>query len=284
MNQLLGAHVSTSGGVANAVKLANKLGFTAMQIFSKNNNRWFQRPFTEKEIGEFKTNLKKSNIKFVCVHDSYLINLCATNLNFKTKSDKAFLDEIERCMQLGIEYLNFHPGAHCGAGEEHGIKIIAEAINKAHEKTKGYNVSSMLEATAGQGSAVGYRFEQLKEIIDLVEDKKRISVCIDTAHIFAAGYELRTMEGYNETIKEFDEIIGLEKLKCIHMNDSKKPLGSRVDRHDHIGKGLIGLDGFKNIMNDKRIEHVPKILETPKGKEHLEDVENIKVLKSLIEK
>ncbi|MDO8550856.1 MAG: deoxyribonuclease IV [Ignavibacteria bacterium] len=282
MNHLLGAHTSTTGGVGAAVDLASKLGFTAMQIFSKNNTRWHQRPFSEKEIYDFKTKLKNSNIKFVCVHDSYLINLCANNLEFKMKSDNAFLDEIERCHQLGIEYLNFHPGAHCGAGEQEGIKIIAEALNIAHEKTKDYKVSSMLEATAGQGSAVGYRFEHLQEIIDLVEVKERMSVCIDTAHIFAAGYDIRTPEVYEKTMKEFDEIVGFEKLKCFHMNDSKKSLGSRVDRHDHIGKGLIGKEGFSNIMNDKRLEHIPKILETPKGKEHLEDVENIKVLKSLI--
>lgn len=281
-NHLLGAHTSTSGGVASAVDLANKLGFTAMQIFSKNNTRWTQRPFKESEIRGFKIKLKASGIKYVCVHDSYLINLCADKPEFKKKSDEAFLDEIERCHQLGIEYLNFHPGSHGGRGEEEGIKKIAEALNIAHDKTKGYNVSSMLEATAGQGSAIGYRFEHLREIIDLVDDKKRMSVCIDTAHIFAAGYDIRTSETYKKTMNEFDDIVGFKYLKCFHMNDSKKPLGSRVDRHDHIGKGLIGLEGFRNIMNDKKLIHIPKILETPKGKEHLEDIENIKVLKSLI--
>jgi deoxyribonuclease-4 len=282
MIQLLGAHTSTSGGTAAAVELADKLGFTAMQIFSKNNTRWAQRPFKESEIQDFKKKLKNSNIKYVCVHDSYLINLCADNPEFKKKSDEAFLDEIERCQQLGIEYLNFHPGSHGGKGEKEGIKVIAESINIAHDKTKGYKVSSMLEATAGQGSAIGYRFEHLREIIDMVEDKVRMSVCIDTAHIFAAGYDIRTPDAYKKTIKEFDDVVGLEYLKCFHMNDSKKPLGSRVDRHEHISKGLIGLEGFRNIMNDKKVAHIPKILETPKGKEHLEDVENIKILKSLI--
>ncbi len=279
---LLGAHTSTSGGVGSAVDLAEKLGFTAMQIFSKNNTRWSQRPYKPSEIEEFKTKLKASELKFVCVHDSYLINLCANNPEFKKKSEAAFLDEIERCHQLGIEYLNFHPGSHGGDGEDKGIKAIAEALNIAHDKTQGYNVSSMLEATAGQGSAIGYKFEHLREIIDLVEDKDRMSVCIDTAHIFAAGYDIRTPEAYKKTMKEFDDIVGLEYLKCFHMNDSKKALGSRVDRHDHIGKGLIGLDGFRNIMNDKKIVHIPKILETPKGKDQLEDVENINMLKSLI--
>ena len=282
MIQLLGAHTSTSGGTAAAVELADKLGFTAMQIFSKNNTRWAQRPFKESEIQDFKKKLKNSNIKYVCVHDSYLINLCADNPEFKKKSDEAFLDEIERCQQLGIEYLNFHPGSHGGKGEKEGIKAIAESINITHDKTKGYKVSSMLEATAGQGSAIGYRFEHLRGIIDLVEDKQRMSVCIDTAHIFAAGYDIRTPDAYKKTIKEFDEVVGLKYLKCFHMNDSKKPLGSRVDRHEHIGKGLIGLEGFRNIMNDKKLFNIPKVLETPKGKEHLEDVENIKILKSLI--
>jgi len=282
MNQLLGAHTSISGGVSKSVELAEKLGFTAMQIFTKNNNRWFQKRLNEKEINAFKSKLKKSNIKFVVAHDSYLINLCATKKIILEKSRKAFLDELERCKLLGITLLNFHPGAHLGSGEEEGIKRIAESLNIAHEKTKDYNVSSMLETTAGQGTTIGYRFEQLREIIDRVEMKERMTVCIDTAHVFAAGYDIKDPKSFNEIIKEFDDIIGLEKLKCFHMNDSKKPLGSRVDRHEHIGKGFIGLEGFKNIMDDERLARIPKILETPKGKEQLEDLENLKVLKSLI--
>ncbi len=282
MNQLLGAHTSTEGGVAAALDLASKLGFTAMQIFSKNNNRWSAKPFSEKEINDFKTKHAASIIQFTVVHDSYLINLCASSSEILEKSRTAYLDELNRCEQLGIPYLNFHPGSHMGAGEKEGIKLIAESLNIAHEKTKGFKVNSMIEVTAGQGSTLGYRFEQVREIIDLIEVKNRMSVCIDTAHIFAAGYDIKSPVSYEETIKEFDEIVGLKLLKCIHMNDSKKPLGSRVDRHEHIGKGFIGKEGFKNIMNDKRLEHVPKVLETPKGKEHLEDVENLKVLKSLI--
>jgi len=282
LNQLLGAHTSTEGGIAAALDLASKLGFTAMQIFSKNNNRWSAKPFSEKEINDFKTKHAASIIQFTVVHDSYLINLCASSSEILEKSRAAYLDELNRCEQLGIPYLNFHPGSHMGAGEKEGIKLIAESLNIAHEKTKGFKVNSMIEVTAGQGSTLGYRFEQVREIIDLIEVKNRMSVCIDTAHIFAAGYDIKSPVSYEETIKEFDEIVGLKLLKCIHMNDSKKPLGSRVDRHEHIGKGFIGKEGFKNIMNDKRLEHVPKVLETPKGKEHLEDVENLKVLKSLI--
>ena len=192
------------------------------------------------------------------------------------------LDELERCELLEIPHLNFHPGSHLGAGEDDGIKLIAESINIVHNKTKGYKVSSMLETTAGQGTAIGYRFEQLQQIIDLVEQKERMTVCIDTAHIFAAGYDIKDSKNFKEAIKEFDEIIGLDRLKCFHLNDSKKPLGSRVDRHEHIGKGFIGEEGFSNIMNDERLREIPKILETPKGKEQLEDLENLKMLRGLI--
>ena len=282
MDQLLGAHTSTAGGVSKSVDLAGKLGFTAMQIFTKNNNRWFQKPLDEKEIEAFKSKLKTSKIKFVVSHDSYLINLCAKNKSILKKSRTAFMDELERCELLGIPYLNFHPGAHLGAGENEGIKLIAESLNISHNKTKGYKVSSMLETTAGQGTAIGYRFEHLQEIIDLVEEKERMNVCIDTAHIFAAGYNIKGTKEFKKVIKAFNEIIGLDKLKCFHMNDSKKELGSRVDRHEHIGKGFIGLEGFSNIMNDKRLKMIPKILETPKGKEQMEDLENITALKKLI--
>jgi deoxyribonuclease-4 len=280
--QLLGAHNSIAGGVDKAIDLADKLGFTAMQIFTKNNNRWFQKPLAEKEIDTFKSKLKKSKLKFVVSHDSYLINLCAKNKSILKKSREAFYDEIERCHLLGIKFLNFHPGAHLGNGEDYGIKLIAESINQVHHKTKDYKVSSMLEATAGQGTNLGYRFEHLAKIIELVEDKKRMSVCIDTAHIFAAGYDIKNASSYKKVMKDFDEIIGLKRLKCIHTNDSKKELGSRVDRHEHIGKGFIGKEGFANIMKDKQLEKVPKILETPKGKEQKEDLANLKVLRSLI--
>jgi deoxyribonuclease-4 len=284
LEQLLGAHTSINGGVSTAVDLAERLGFTAMQIFTKNNNRWYAKELSENEIEKFRMRLESSKIKFVVAHDSYLINLCSKELEMLNKSRDSFLDELKRCELLGIPHLNFHPGAHLGLGEDEGIKIIAESLNVAHSKTPGYKVTSMIEATAGQGSAIGYKFEHLRKIIDLVEEKDRITICIDTAHIFAAGYDIKDSTNYEIVINEFDNIVGLDKLKCIHMNDSKKPLGSKVDRHEHIGKGFIGLQGFTNIMNDKRIEHIPKILETPKGKEQLEDLVNIKILKSLIKK
>lgn len=282
MKHLIGAHTFVSGGPASAVEAADKLGFTAMQIFTKNNNQYFARDLTEDEITSFKEKLAKSNIKFVVSHDSYLINLCAKDPDGLAKSRQAFIKELERCEQLGIPHLNFHPGAHTGQGEEEGIRIIAESLNYVHQKTSGYKTKSMLEATAGQGTTLGYKFEQIRKIIDLVDEPERMTVCIDTAHIWAAGYNIRDPKEYKKVIKEFDDIIGLERLQCIHMNDSKKELGSRVDRHDHIGKGFIGLEGFTNIMNDKKLEKVPKILETPKEKDQKEDVENIKVLLSLV--
>lgn len=284
MKHLIGAHTFVSGGPASAVDAADKLGFTAMQIFTKNNNQYFARDLTEEEITSFKEKLSNSNIKFVVSHDSYLINLCAKDPDGLSKSRQAFIKELERCEQLGIPHLNFHPGAHTGQGEEDGIKKIAESLNYSHQKTSGYKTKSMLEATAGQGTTLGYKFEQLRKIIDLVDEPERMTVCIDTAHIWAAGYNIRDPKEYKKVIKEFDDIIGLDRLKCIHMNDSKKELGSRVDRHDHIGKGFIGLEGFTNIMNDKKLEKVPKILETPKEKDQKEDVENIKVLLGLVKK
>jgi len=282
LQHLLGAHTSIAGGVPKSIDRASEVNFTAIQIFSKNNNQWYAKPLDEKEIELFKDKLQQSNIKYVVVHDSYLINLCAKDKIILEKSRNAFIDELQRCEQLGIEHLNFHPGAHLGQGEDDGLKIIAESINIAHSQTKKFHVKSMLEITAGQGTNLGYKFEQLRKIIDLVEEKDRMCVCIDTAHIYAAGYDIKSIDGYEKTIKEFDDIIGVNLLKCIHMNDSKKELGSRVDRHEHIGKGFIGREGFTNIMNDKKLLHIPKILETPKGKEMKEDVENLKVLIDLI--
>ena len=280
--QLLGAHTSTQGGPAAAVRLAEKLGFTAIQIFTKNNNRWFQRPLTDSEISEYLQELSHSKIKFVLSHAAYLINLCAVNEEILEKSREALIDELYRSEQLHIPHCNFHPGSHGGRGEDYGIKMIAESLNIIHEKTPGFQTKSMIELTAGQGSSLGHTFEQVREIINLVEAKDRVSVCIDTAHIWAAGYDIKSEIGFRRTIKKFDEVIGLSRLKCIHMNDSKKDLGTHIDRHDHIGKGFIGLEGFSNIMNSAKLRKIPKVLETPKGKEQLEDLENIRILKSLI--
>lgn len=281
-NLLLGAHMSIAGGVHTAVDRATSIGCTALQVFTKNNNQWSGKPFTKTDIEQYKQKIAAAGISSVVSHDSYLINLCATNPDILKKSRTAFIDELERCEQLGIPLLNFHPGSHLGAGDDEGIKRICESLNIAHTQTKGYTVKSVLETTAGQGTNVGYTFEHLRAIIDGVENPERMAVCIDTCHIFAAGYDISTEKGYEETFKLFDEIIGLDRLVAFHVNDSKKGLGSRVDRHEHIGKGAIGLTGFRLLMNDERFIHIPKILETPKSEDLHEDVENMRVLKNLL--
>lgn len=282
MKILLGAHTSIAGGVDKAVERAAKIGCTTFQLFTKNSNQWKASPLNEQVVQNYKRLLKLTKLKPVIAHDSYLINLCAKDKTILKKSREAFIDELQRCEILGIDYLNFHPGSHMGMGEEDGIKLIAESINLAHEKTRGFKVKSMIETTAGQGTSIGYRFEQIKKIIDLVEDKSRLAVCVDTCHIFAAGYDIRTEKNYLKTFEAFDEIIGLKYLKAFHMNDSKKGLGERVDRHEHIGKGKIGLNGFRFIMNDERFVNIPKILETPKGEDMKEDIINMRKLKRLI--
>ncbi len=281
---LLGAHMSNAGGVHNAVERGISIGCTTMQIFVKNNVQWNAKPLADEDVSSYKKLLSQSNISPVVVHDTYLINLCAKDKTILQKSRNALKDELDRSELLGVEYLNFHPGAHMGQGEEDGIKLIGESLNIIHGETQGYKVKSVIEATAGQGTTLGYRFEQLRAMIDLVEDKSRVAVCIDTCHIFAAGYDIATEKGYEKTFKEFDDVVGSENLVAFHVNDSKRELGSRVDRHTHIGQGHIGLEGFRLLMNDPRFLNIPKILETPKGPEMKEDVENMKVLRSLIKK
>ena len=279
---LLGAHMSIAGGVHTAVERGNRIGCTAMQMFVKNNNQWHGKPLTESDISTYKELLSKSSIGPVVVHDTYLINLCATDRAILRKSRAALKDELDRCEMLGVPYLNFHPGAHMGRGEEDGIKLIAESLNVIHDETKQYKVKSVVETTAGQGTAIGYTFDHIRRIIDAVDEKNRMAVCVDTCHVFAAGYDISTEEGYERTFKEFDDIIGLDRLVAFHVNDSKRELNSHVDRHEHIGKGRIGLKGFRLLMNDDRFSAIPKILETDKGPEMLEDIENMKVLRSLI--
>jgi deoxyribonuclease-4 len=280
---LLGAHMSIHGGVHTAFARATSIGCTTMQVFTKNNNRWNAPRLAEEDIQNYKREEAKARIFPVVSHAAYLINLCATSKNTLQQSRLAFLDELSRCDALGIAALIFHPGAHLGAGEADGIKRIAESVNIAHEQSQASSVLSTIESTAGQGSAIGYRFEHLRAIIDLVEQQRRMAVCVDTCHLFAAGHDITTDRGWNETIKRFDDIVGLNRLVAIHLNDSKRELGSRVDRHEHIGKGGIGLAGFRALMNDERLEHIPKILETPKSEDMHEDVENMHVLKSLME-
>jgi deoxyribonuclease IV len=274
--------MSIAGGVHTAIERGNQIGCTTIQMFVKNNNQWRGKPLAESNISTYKDLLAKSSIGPVVVHDTYLINLCAKNKIILRKSRAALKDELDRCELLGVPYLNFHPGAHVGQGEDDGIKIIAESLNSIHEQTKGYRVKSVIETTAGQGTAIGYRFEHIRKIIDAVADKERMAVCVDTCHVFAAGYDLTTEEGYLRTFEEFDALIGLNRLVAFHVNDSKREFGSRVDRHEHIGKGYIGLSGFRFLMNDERFQNIAKILETEKGPDMKEDIENMKVLKNLI--
>jgi len=274
--------MSIAGGVHTAIERAARIGCPTLQMFVKNNNQWKGKELTDKDVATYKEARSKARIGPVVVHDTYLINLCAVDPAILEKSRNAMQDELDRCERLGIEYLNVHPGSHMGAGEEEGIERIAASLDIIHERTKGYAVRSVIETTAGQGTAIGYRFEHLRDIIERVRDPERMAVCVDTCHIFAAGYDISTKRGYDRTFREFDDIIGLDRLVAFHVNDSKKPLGSRVDRHDHIGKGEIGLDGFRFLMNDRRFKDIPKILETPKSDDLHEDVENIRILKGLL--
>lgn len=279
---LLGAHISISGGIYKAPQRGRELGCDAIQIFTRSQRQWNAKPLSEEDIKRFKENVVKYKIRAVIVHASYLVNLGSPNDDTFKKSLNAIIDDARRAEALGIRYLVFHPGAHMNAGEDFAIKRIAEGLNKAIEETEGFKVMFLLETTAGQGTNVGYRFEHIAQIIDLVDDKSRVGACLDTAHIFAAGYDITSREKYEQTIDLFDEIIGLKRLKVFHLNDSKKELGSRIDRHEHIGKGLIGLDGFRFILNDKRFRNHPMILETPGAEKYYK--ENLSVLRSLIKK
>lgn len=274
--------MSIAGGVHTAIERAARIGCTTLQLFVKNNNQWKGKPLSEDDVATYKELLLKSTLAPVAAHDTYLINLCAVDGEILKKSRAALKDEFDRCERLGIDYLNFHPGSHMGAGEADGIKRIAESLNAIHEQTKHYHVRSVLETTAGQGTAIGYRFEHLREIIDRVESSDRMAVCIDTCHIHAAGYDIVSEKGYEETVAMFDDIVGLDRLVMFHVNDSKRERGSRVDRHEHIGRGTIGKKGFSHLMNDARFGLIPKILETPKGPELKEDIRNMKVLRSLV--
>ena len=260
----VGAHVSASGGVENAPVNAHAIGAKAFALFTKNQRQWFSKPLSGKSIALFYENCEKYGYEphQILPHDSYLINLGHPEKEPLEKSRTAFLDEMQRCEQLGLDRLNFHPGSHLKKiPEEVCLNTIAESINIALEKTTG--VTAVIENTAGQGTNLGFRFEQLAFIIDRVEDKSRVGVCIDTCHAYTSGYDIKTEAGFKKTFEDFDRIVGFRYLKGMHLNDSKKELGSRVDRHDSIGKGFIGLDAFRRIMNDPRFDDMPLILETP---------------------
>jgi deoxyribonuclease IV len=278
----VGAHVSAGGGVENAPLNAKAIGAKAFALFTKNQRQWKAKPLTNDNIEKFRQNCEDAGYlpEHVLPHDSYLINLGHPEKEGLEKSRDAFLDEMQRCEQLGLKLLNFHPGSHLKKIEEDAcLKRIAESINIALDKTKG--VSAIIENTAGQGTNMGFMFEHLATIIDNVDDKKRVGVCLDTCHTFTAGYDLRTKKAFKATMDEFDKLVGFKYLSAMHLNDSKPDLGARVDRHQSIGKGKLGVDPFRFIMNDKRFDEIPMVLET------IDDTiwaEEIKLLYSLEKK
>ena len=277
---LVGAHVSAAGGLYKAIERGERLGCQAIQIFSKNQRQWNAPALTDDEINNFTLRLKHSSIKSIIVHDSYLINLATPERDNLTRSLFAFKDELIRCDKLKIPYLVFHPGSHLGSGETTGIKQIAACLNESIEKTPNSNVMLLLEITAGQGSSIGSTFEQLADIINRVAYSDRVGICFDTAHAFAAGYDLRTPRAYQATLESFNRLIGLDKLKVFHVNDSKSGLSSRIDRHAKIGEGMIGYTAFELLMNDVRFSEIPKIIEIP-GSENDYKL-NLDLLKSMI--
>jgi len=262
--KLIGAHVSAAGGVENAPLNAHKIGANAFALFTKNQRQWVAKPLSPKSIDAFRKNCEEFGFfaSSILPHDSYLINLGHPEKDALEKSRTAFVDEMQRCEQLGLDRLNFHPGSHLKKVDEKTcLTTIADSINIALEKTT--SVIAVIENTAGQGTNLGFTFEQIAFIIDKVDDKSRVGVCIDTCHTYAAGYDIKTPEGFNATWEKFNEIIGIQYLKGMHINDTKKGFGTRVDRHELIGKGFLGIDAFKMIMVDSRFNDIPLILETP---------------------
>jgi deoxyribonuclease-4 len=280
---LLGAHFSISKGLHNALYEADKYGCTALQIFTKNSSTWKERTLTQEEIKRFDKVREQTGITSIASHTSYLINLATPERKKHAMSCHALKQELIRSSTLDIPFVVLHPGAHLGKGIEKGIEKIAFSINEIFDHTPDMQIRLLLETTAGQGSALGHTFEQLASIMDKIENQNRIGVCLDTSHVFAAGYDIRTPESYRKATDAFDEIIGFEKLYIIHVNDSKKELGSRIDRHEHIGEGYIGIKAFELLMNDMRFWDVPKIIETPKQKDGPDtDKMNLNRLRSLV--
>ena len=278
---LLGAHESIAGGVGEAFIRGEQAGCECIQIFTKSSRQWASKPLTNEEIDTFKRNKIKTGITTVIAHDSYLVNLGAPDEQMRTKSVKGIIDELQRCEALGVPTLVAHPGSHVGTGEENGIKTIAKSIDEAHAACKGFGVKIALEITAGQGSTLGCNFQQMARIMDAVKENDRLRLCFDTEHAFASGYDIRTPEGYENTFSELDKHIGIKRLVAFHLNDSIKDFNSKVDRHQHIGKGFIGLNAFRRLLNDPRFFGLPMCLETPKGPDLKEDIENLATLRSL---
>jgi len=281
---IIGAHVSIAGGIENSIVQARQLGCETFQIFTKNQNQWREKEFTPEQIGTFRNDLSKSKIQagLLAAHDSYLINLCSPRQDLLDRSRLAFLNEARRCAALGIPYLIFHPGSHTGGGEEWGLKMIAESINYVLQELKTRQVILLLETTAGQGTNLGYRFDQLRQIMDGVDQPEQIGLCVDTCHIFAAGYDIRQKQGYQQTFARLEAELDLNKVMAFHLNDCKNDCGSRVDRHERIGQGQIGPESFRLLMQDNRWQKLPGFLEIPGGDDAFK--QDIKKLKRLRKK
>ncbi|MBM3329342.1 MAG: deoxyribonuclease IV [Calditrichaeota bacterium] len=278
---ILGAHVSTAGGVSKGTLEAAELGVPAIQIFSKNQHQWNAKPFEDKELAKWFDGLKANGVTHAVSHAAYLINLCAPDADIHARSLSAFLDELVRGDQLGLVGVVLHPGSHMKTGEENGLQKIADSLRRIFDQHPDGKALCLLEVTAGQGSHLGYRFEHIAELLRRVNAPSRMGVCLDTCHIHSAGYDWTSSDGYEQVFTEFDKVVGLEQIKCFHLNDSKKALGSRVDRHEHIGDGTIGASPFKRLLEDRRFRDIPGLLETPG--ETADYARNLATLKALLD-
>ncbi len=281
----LGAHVSVAGGLEKALAAGERVGCDCLQIFVKNQRRWHAPRLADEQVAAFQVARRESRISPIVAHASYLLNLASPDGARRRQSVKALTDELQRCEALGVQSLVLHPGAHLTATPAEGIQRVVASLNKVHQATPGYRTRILLETTAGQGTSIGHEFEHIATILDRTRQPQRLGVCLDTCHLFAAGYDFRTVAAYETMISTLNSTIGVANLRCIHLNDSKRELGSRVDRHEHIGKGKIGKRGFAHFLNDPNLAGVPMILETPKGVDgrgcDLDKV-NLKRLRSLI--
>lgn len=281
---LLGAHMSIKGGLHVAIERAKSIGCTALQLFTANARSWTTKPLSEDEVAKFREMAQDFGKSAIISHDGYLINLASPKEDIWEKSKKSFAQEIKRCDILGIELLVMHPGAGLDSPRDVAISKVATSFNSIFKENPDAKVKVLIENTAGQGSALGYKFQEIADIINQLDEPERFGVCLDTCHSFAAGYDLSNKKGYDKILKEFDDLIGVEKLMAFHLNDAKKELGSRVDRHEQIGKGELGLEAFRLLLNDSRFKKIPMSLETPKGEDLAEDIENLKILRSLVGK
>jgi deoxyribonuclease-4 len=281
---ILGAHQSIAGGYDKAVERARGCGCDCVQLFTKNNNQWAAKPIAAEEVGRFRGALDTLGITHPIAHDSYLINLASPDRRLWRRSVEAFVEELHRAETIGIPYVVTHPGAFTTASEAAGLRNIVQALDEIHAQASGLSARCLLETTAGQGTALGWRFEQMAAILDGVKEPDRLGFCFDTCHVFAAGYPLSPKKAYQATMAEFDRLLGLDRIKAFHLNDSRRALGSRIDRHEHIGRGELGIEPFRLLLADPRFRHVPMYLETPKGEENGEDWDavNLRLLRGLV--